>query len=166
LFRWVALVSFGTWICLSQKLLHTVPQWVADWVVRLFITIKCVPRWKNQLCRAGIGDAVLAAMAHNHDQTCLALPTLPAHARPLARHHFVSAAGNEDSDFKLEKFVAVKHGVKWQRDFVDHRPRGHHELREKTSYILMNPIRKGLCERVEEWIWVYRPGDRLPPSLG
>jgi hypothetical protein len=65
-----------------------------------------------------------------------------------------------------KKFVAVKHRVKWQRDFVDHRLRDHHELQEKTSYILMNPIRKGLCERVEDWIWVYRPGDRLPATLG
>jgi len=65
-----------------------------------------------------------------------------------------------------KKFVAVKHRVKWQRDFVDRRLRDHHELQEKTSYILMNPIRKGLCERVEDWIWVYRPGDRLPATLG
>jgi len=27
----------------------------------------------------------------------------------------------------------------------------------------MNPVRKGLCERAEEWVWVYRPNDRPPP---
>ena len=32
--------------------------------------------------------------------------------------------------------------------------RGGHELQEKTSYILMNPVRKGLCERAEDWMWV------------
>lgn len=42
----------------------------------------------------------------------------------------------------------------------------HHELEEKTSYILMNPVRKGLCERAEGWVWVYRPNDRPPPALG
>ena len=51
-----------------------------------------------------------------------------------------------------KKFVAGKHGVKWQRDFSDHRLRDHHELEEKTSYILMNPVRKGLCERAEDWV--------------
>ena len=59
-----------------------------------------------------------------------------------------------------KKFVAVKLGVEWQRDFFDHRLRDHHELQEKTSYILMNPVRKGLCERMEDWMWVYRPADR------
>jgi len=64
-----------------------------------------------------------------------------------------------------KKFVAGKHGVDWQRNFFDHRLRDHHELDEKTSYILMNPVRKGLCQRAEDWLWVYRPNDRPPPSL-
>jgi hypothetical protein len=42
-------------------------------------------------------------------QTCLALPPLPAHARPLARHHVVSArAGNEDHDFELEEIYRLE----------------------------------------------------------
>jgi hypothetical protein len=56
--------------------------------------------------------------------------------------------------------------VDWQRDFFDHRLRDHHEADEKTNYILMNPVRKGLCERAEDWVWVYRPNDRPPPQLG
>jgi len=46
---------------------------------------------------------------------------------------------------------------------VDHRLRDDHELQEKTSYILMNPVRKGLCERTQDWVWVYRANDRPPP---
>jgi REP-associated tyrosine transposase len=49
--------------------------------------------------------------------------------------------------------------VNWQRVFFDHR-----ELEEKTSYVLMNPVRKGLCEAAEDWPWVYRPNDRPPPK--
>jgi hypothetical protein len=41
-----------------------------------------------------------------------------------------------------KKYVAGKHGVDWQRDFFDHRLRDHHEVDEKTNYILMNPVRK------------------------
>ena len=50
-----------------KKLPHTIPQWVAEtsW---FFITINCVPRRKNQLCRTGSGDAVLAAIKHNHEK--------------------------------------------------------------------------------------------------
>jgi len=29
---------------------------------------------------------------------------------------------------------------------------------------LMNPVRKGLCERPEDWVWIYRPNDRPPPQ--
>ena len=44
-----------------KKLPHTIPQWVAEasW---FFITINCVPRDKNQLCRTDVGAAVLAAI--------------------------------------------------------------------------------------------------------
>src|SRR5947207_12018611 len=62
-----------------EKLPHTIPQWVSDgsW---FFITINCVPPRQNQLCRAGIGDAVLAAMKFNHQKfiwhcrLCLLMP--------------------------------------------------------------------------------------------
>jgi REP element-mobilizing transposase RayT len=65
-----------------------------------------------------------------------------------------------------KKYVASKHGVSWQRDFFDHRLRDVHEVDEMTSYILTNPVRKGLCERAEDWLWVFQPNDRPPPTLG
>jgi putative transposase len=65
-----------------------------------------------------------------------------------------------------KRFVAHKHKVNWQRDFFDHRLRSDQELQEKSSYIVMNPVRKGLSERAEDWPWVYRPNDRLAPQLG
>ena len=76
------------------------------------------------------------------------------------------APGMETVIKNWKKYVAGKHGVEWQRDFFDRRLRDHHELDEKTSYILMNPVRKGLCERAEDWVWVYRPEERPPPRLG
>jgi REP element-mobilizing transposase RayT len=63
-----------------------------------------------------------------------------------------------------KKFVARKYGMEWQRDFFDHRLRNHHQTDQKTGYILLNPVRKGLCERVEDWRWVYRPTDQSRPS--
>jgi putative transposase len=62
-----------------KKLPHTIPQWIAEgsW---FFITINCVPRRKNQLCRANVGDGVLAAMKYNHQKLlwhcrlCLLMP--------------------------------------------------------------------------------------------
>lgn len=50
--------------------------------------------------------------------------------------------------------------------FFDHRLRNFRDEDEKISYILMNPVRQGLCERAEDWPWVYRPADRLSPISG
>jgi len=149
-----------------QKLPHTVPQWVAEgsW---FFITINCVPQGRNQLCRAGVGDSVLATLAHNHAKLvwhCRLGLLMPDHLHLILA--FPRDPGMKTVISNWKKFVAFKSAVEWQRDFFDHRLRDHHELQAKTSYIEMNPVRKGLCERAEDWAWVYRPANRLPPILG
>ncbi len=144
-----------------KKIPHAIPQWVAEdsW---FFITIKCVPPGKNQLCHAGTGDAVLAAMKYNHEKYvwhCRLCLLMPDHLHAILAFPREPGMGTVIKNWK--KYVAGKCGVDWQRDFFDHRIRDHHELDEKTSYILMNPVRKGLCERAEDWVWVYRP-DHCP----
>jgi putative transposase len=152
-------------LAVRKKLPHTIPQWVPDgsW---FFLTLKCVPPGRNQLCRADTGDAVIAALAHNHDQFiwhCRLALLMPDHLHGILA--FPTAPGLKTTVTNWKKFVARQHGVEWQRDFFDHRLRNDQELQEKTSYILMNPVRKGLCERMEDWPWVYRPNDRPPPRL-
>jgi REP element-mobilizing transposase RayT len=149
-----------------KKLPHAIPQWVAE-ASFFFITIKCLPHEKNQLCRANTGDAVLATMAHNHTQLvwhCRLCLLMPDHLHAILA--FPREPGMQTTLKNWKKFVAGQHGVKWQRDFFDHRLRNHWELEEKTSYILMNPVRRGLCERAEDWVWVFRPKDRLSHCLG
>ena len=149
-----------------KKLPHAIPQWVAEGS-GFFITIKCVPPGKNQLCRADTGDAVLAAIRFNHQKFvwhCRLCLVMPDHLHGILA--FPREPGMETAIKNWKKFVATKHGVKWQRDFFDHRLRNDQELQEKTSYILMNPVRKGLCKRAGDWMWVYRPNGRPPPLLG
>jgi len=149
-----------------KRLPHAISQWVPDgsW---FFLTLNCAPRGKNQLCRADVSDAVISALAHNHDRLvwhCRFALLMPDHLHAIIA--FPSVPGLKTTVTNWKKFVARKHGVAWQRDFFDHRLRNDQELQEKTSYILMNPVRKGLCERAEDWAWVYRPNDRSPPQLG
>jgi REP element-mobilizing transposase RayT len=149
-----------------KKLPHTVPPWLAEgsW---FFITINCLPRGKNQLCRPDIGKGVLAAMAHNHTKRvwhCRLCLLMPDHLHAIIAFPLEPGMKTVVSNWK--KFVAVQYGVNWQRDFFDHRLRNHHESEQKMSYVCMNPVRKGLCERLEDWVWVYQPGDRPPPILG
>ena len=130
-----------------------------------FITINCMPRGKNQLCRADTGDAVLTAVKFNHERFvwhCRLCLLMPDHLHAIVA--FPRVPGMETTIKNRKKFVAGEHGVDWQRDFFDHRLRDHHELEEKTSYILMNPVRRGLCKQVEDWVWVYHPNDRPPLS--
>jgi len=149
-----------------KKLPHAIPQWVADgsW---FFITVQCVPPGKNQLCRADTGEAVLAAIRHNHDKlvwNCRLALLMPDHWHGIMT--FSRDPGMKTVMKNWKRFVARHHGVDWQRDFIDHRLRDHHELSEKADYILMNPVRKGLCDRAEDWNWIFRPNDRPPPSFG
>ena len=148
-----------------KKLPHTVPQWVPEGS-SFFITIKCLPPGRNQLCQAGIGDHILAAMAYNHQKLlwhCRICLLMPDHLHAIIA--FPCKAGMKTLVTNWKKFTALDFGVKWQRDFFDHRLRNHYQLQEKTEYILMNPVRKGLCERMEDWVWIYRPTDRPPPLL-
>jgi hypothetical protein len=148
-----------------RRIPHQVPQWVADgsW---FFITINCAPRGTNQLCRAGTGEAVFGAMKFNHDRLswhCRLCLLMPDHLHAILA--FPSGSGMATTISNWKKHVAMNQGVGRQRDFFDHRLRSNHELDEKTNYILLNPARKGLCARVEDWGWVYRPNDRPTPHL-
>ncbi len=149
-----------------KRLPHKIPQWVAEGS-HFFVTINCAPPGKNQLCRAGIGDTVLASITHNHYQFvwhCRLCLLMPDHLHAILM--FPQEPGMETALKNWKKFAALKCGVKWQRDFFDHRLRNHWEMQEKTNYILMNPVRSGLCERAEEWVWVFRPKDRPLPLPG
>ncbi|MBI3417054.1 MAG: hypothetical protein HY043_17315 [Verrucomicrobia bacterium] len=148
------------------RLLHEVPAWVAEGSF-FFITINCAARGSNQLCRAGIGEAVLAAAAHNHEKLawhCRLMLLMPDHLHGILAFPREPGMKKTVSDWK--HFLAARQQIEWQRDFFDHRLRNHHEAQEKINYVLMNPVRRGLCERAEDWPWVCRPKDRTRPELG
>jgi putative transposase len=57
-----------------------------------------------------------------------------------------------------KKFIARSCGVVWQRDFFDHRLRSDESWRDKAEYIALNPVRKGLVTRPEDWPHIWMPG--------
>ncbi len=42
-------------------------------------------------------------------------------------------------------------GVLWQGDFFDHLLRSSESYKSKWEYVRLNPVRKGLCEKAEDW---------------
>jgi putative transposase len=149
-----------------KRLPHEVPPWVQEGSF-FFITINCRPQGLNQLAQAGRGDAVLASAAYQHERLawhCRLLLLMPDHLHAIIA--FPRDPSLRTTLQSWKRYLATREGVIWQRDFFDHRLRNRHEEREKIDYILMNPVRRGLCERIEDWPWVYRPANRLPPILG
>jgi REP element-mobilizing transposase RayT len=149
-----------------RRLPHDVPQWVADGSF-FFISINCVPQSRNQLCQTGVGDAVFSAATFYHKHFkwhCRLMLLMPDHLHAIIA--FPREPGMRSTVRFWKGYLSRFHPIRWQDDFFDHRLRNHHEEYAKASYILMNPVRRGLCERAEDWPWVYRPHDRLPPRLG
>ena len=149
-----------------RRLPHEIPQWVAESSV-FFITITCETRSTNQLCLPDVGEAILAAATHNHQNHiwhCRLMLLMPDHLHAIIS--FPREPGLKTVISNWKKFLARTRKIHWQRDFFDHRLRDHHEELEKTNYILMNPVRKGLCVHAEDWPWVYSTNDFDPPISG
>lgn len=56
-----------------------------------------------------------------------------------------------------KEIAAKKTGVRWQRDFFDHRLRSDESYAEKAHYIRMNPVRKNLVATPSDWPFVWEP---------
>jgi REP element-mobilizing transposase RayT len=138
-------------LSVRTRLGHEIPSWVSDGSF-FFITINCEPRVEKQLCRKGIGQAVLAAAAHNLEALiwhCRLMLLMPDHLHAVIA--FPREAGIKETITNWKRFLARSEKIVWQRDFFDHRLRDHHEEAEKISYILLNPVRRGICKQVEDW---------------
>jgi putative transposase len=54
-----------------------------------------------------------------------------------------------------KRWLAQEHGLKWQRNFFDHRLRNDESEFEKRCYVADNPVRAGLVGKREDWPWVW-----------
>jgi REP element-mobilizing transposase RayT len=136
----------------ERKLLpHDLPSFVRTDEAVFFLTICCEPRGQNQLCAPEAAKSILESIAFLHDRgdwyVHYAL-LMPDHIHALASFPSDKPMQRVVADWK--KFIARNCGIRWQRDFFDHRLRSDESLREKADYIAMNPVRKGLVERMED----------------
>ncbi len=160
----------GPALPVRKKLPHGVPDWVEDGAV-YFITLCCVPRGHNQLCAPATAERIWEAARfreERHDWHVRLLLLMPDHLHALISFSPRQPMGKTISNFK--EIVAKRADVRWQRDFFDHRLRAEESLGEKAHYIRMNPVRKGLITRAEDWpyVWPKQPdaaGPAVPPYL-
>jgi REP element-mobilizing transposase RayT len=144
-----------------------------------FITICCLPRGQNQLAHPDIWQAIDDALTHRDASgvmACRLALAMPDHFHALME--FRSPMKPVVSAFK--SWLARQQGIRWQRDFFDHRLRGWEKHRrhvgvldrseatcpkgvsrlvepanqsatEKAQYIRMNPVRAGLVANPQDW---------------
>ena len=117
-----------------------------------FITLCCRPRHKNQLCHDHVAREIFktATLYDKQEVWYLVLLLLmPDHLHALISFSGQASMSKQMGNFKraTTKFA----GVKWQRNFFDHRLRCDENLEQKAAYIRQNPVRAGLVENENDW---------------
>jgi REP element-mobilizing transposase RayT len=137
---------------------HVPPTWAGD--ATFFLTLCCQIRGTNQLCTADVAQKLLTAVRHYHEQLRWHVSLwllMPDHL-----HALVSLPREENLAKTVaawKRFTARDAGVVWQKGFFDHRLRSDESLKEKAHYIRLNPVRKHLAVRPEDWPFVCRSRD-------
>jgi putative transposase len=139
-----------------KRLPHNPPPWVTEnsWY---FITINCEQRNTNQLCSPNIGEALLASIAFNHQRQawfCRLAVLMPDHLHAILATPHTPGLAKTIANWK--HYIAAHHQIQWQYNYFDHRLRNTTELEQKSEYIRMNPVRRNLCAKPEDWPWVFR----------
>ncbi|HKS03780.1 MAG TPA: transposase [Chthoniobacterales bacterium] len=123
-----------------------------------FITICCQQRGSNQLCHDEIA-AVLANTARIYHERARwnlnLLVLMPDHLHALIGVDGRTSLAQLIRDYK--RITTKMAGVKWQRNFFDHRLRHDESFAEKFAYICQNPVRTGLVRTEEDWRYVFVP---------
>ena len=140
-----------------KRLPHEVPLWLDPSKEDYFITVCCRERGRNQLANPLEGPALVQTIKHRNDRQLwyahLAV-IMPDHA------HLLVSFGTIETRIQIvvskwKEWTAKSLGIQWQRDFFEHRLRKEESFREKADYVLANPVRAGLVERVEDWPYVF-----------
>jgi putative transposase len=138
---------------IRKRLPHDVPLWLHPSREDYFITICCQQRGRNQLANPTVAAALIDTIKHRNERQIwyahLAV-IMPDHV------HLIVTFGAIDKRIqtivsKWKEWTAKALGVRWQRDFFEHRLRKEESFREKADYVLANPVRSGFVKRWEDW---------------
>jgi putative transposase len=150
---------------------HATPSWVKSDAV-FFLTVCCQPRGVNQLCTATAASQLFEAVAFRQRTKrwyIHLLLLMPDHLHGLG--FFPPEENIRAVVANFKEITAKRAGIRWQRDFFDHRLRSDESYEEKAHYIPMNPVRQRLVERREDWSYIWEPevgtaGPAVPPYPG
>jgi REP element-mobilizing transposase RayT len=134
-----------------RALPHQKPPWL-DFDATYLLTICATPRWRDQLCRPPVPDEVRTWL-DLHDERAnwrwIACVVMPDHVHVLTTIAPTTSICSIVTPWK--RYLARLHGVRWQRDFFEHRLRSQEHVQIKRDYLRQNPVRAGLVDKPEEW---------------
>ena len=140
-----------------KTLPHTPPPWVDSGAI-FFITICCSPREVNQLCHPDTARHIFDTVAFRHENQiwhARLFLLMPDHVHALLSFPPEKPMARVVAQWK--EYAAKECGIRWQRDFFDHRLRDDEQWETKAAYIELNPVRKGLASETKVWPYVWRP---------
>lgn len=132
-----------------KKLPHETPSWVHQGE-KHFITINYRKRNSNELMKHS--GQLLRSAAH-YEQIgkwyLWLMVIMPDHIHFIATFDLTSGLQKTVSSWK--RYQATTLSIEWQPDFFEHRLRNQAEFDEKSHYVRMNPVRKGLVRNPDDW---------------
>ncbi len=131
----------------------------------LFITFTTIERWHLPEAARML---VLSHILHDHPvkMSLICAVVMPDHAHTLY-YPICDAEGNRytkteivgaiksASAHSINKLLKRK-GTVWQDESFDHVTRKSESVEAKAQYIVENPIRKGLCQKVDDYPYLWR----------
>ena len=127
------------------------PDWINGNPV-YFVTICCEERVRNTLAITEVASSIIESVIFRQRMKqwdIYHFLLMPDHL------HALISIGNEHNLKKVvsdwKRYCAKQFGIKWQRDFFDHRIRSDNSFTEKLDYIVNNPVCKKLVEHIEDW---------------
>jgi putative transposase len=145
-----------------KSLPHDVPLWLDASTEVYFLTFTCRERGRNQLCVEQTASALLESAAYRHEAGLWFVHLfllMPDHAHGLFSFP-PGGTGILRTVSAWKGWTAKCCGIKWQRDFFEHRLRREESFLEKAEYIRANPVRAGLIPEEGEWPWVLSASSR------
>ena len=137
-----------------DRLSHTVPSWVKGGAI-YHIRIRAKPNTPLPLTNESLARSLLDSARRYHTDVrwcCLLFLLMPDHLHALLA--LPPEQCMSDTIGAWKRFQARQHGIRWQKNYFDHRIRDTRQFEEKAAYIRRNPVVKNLCATESEWPWV------------
>jgi REP element-mobilizing transposase RayT len=137
---------------MPRRLRHASPDSIRVEDHIFYITQCALPRGQNILLPCA--GSLVSSICHYHDNGswfCHAYVIMPDHVHLLIQTDGRIPLGTTLRNWK--RFTARQQGIKWQRDFFDHRLRSEESAAEKARYMELNPVRAGLASEDGQWKW-------------